>query len=119
MPTVRSDEPAYTGAWLASRLGIEPRKLDLRRRSGELLAVPADADGTDWVYPAWQFDRNGRPIPAVERVMAAGREAGLDAQALDAVLQRRDGLTGTHRIVDSLLEGNEEHVLETIRAAGR
>jgi hypothetical protein len=117
MAPTRTDA-AYTGAWLSSRLGIEPRKLDLRRRGGELLAVPADADASDWVYPAWQFDRAFRPIPAVGRVLGAGREAGLSPQELDAVLQRRDGLTGKHRLVDSLFEGHEEHVLAVIRAAG-
>lgn len=117
MPSVRPD-CNYTGAWLSSRLGVEPRKLDLQRRSWELLAVPADPDASEWLYPSWQFDRAGRTIPAVERVMAAARDAGLSAEELDRVLQRRDGLTGTHRLVDSLLEGREEHVLETIRAAG-
>ena len=115
MATARTDA-AYTGAWLASRLGVEPRRLDVRRRAGELLAVPADADASDWLYPAWQFDRSFRTVPAVVRVLAAAREAGLNAQQLDALLQRRDGLTGTHRLVDSLVEGRDDHVLATIRS---
>jgi len=117
MPPVRPD-CNYTGAWLSSRLGLEPRKLDVRRRSWELLAVPADADASEWLYPAWQFDRAFQPIPAVGRVLGAARESGLSAQQLDAILQRRDGLTGTHRLVDSLVEGREDHVLAVIRSGG-
>jgi hypothetical protein len=116
MALVRTDA-AYTGAWLSSRLGLEPRKLDVRRRSWELLAVPADEDASDWLYPSWQFDREFRTLPAVGRVLGAARDAGLSAQELDAILQRRDGLTGTHRLVDSLVEGREEHVLAVIRTA--
>ena len=79
--------------------------------------MPADADASEWLYPAWQFDRSFHTVPAVERVLAAARDAGLNAQQLDALLQRRDGLTGTHRLVDSLAEGHDEHVLATIRSS--
>jgi hypothetical protein len=105
-----------TGAWLAMKLGIEPRVLDVRRRAGELLAVPAE-DGADYLYPAWQFDNAGRPLPVVARVVAAGREAGLDDRALYELLLRRDGMTGEGRLLDSLRAGREDRVLEAIRAA--
>ena len=118
-PVPARSDTVHTGAWLASRLGLEPRKLDVRRRAGELLAVPAGDDPDDWVYPSWQFDRAYQPLPAVTRVLRAAREAGLSAQELDAILQRRDGLTSTHRLVDSLVEGREDHVLEAVRSARR
>ena len=109
---------AYTGAWLAAKLGVEPRELDVRRRSGELLGVPLGR-GTEYVYPAWQFDPAGRPLPAIARVVAAAREAGLSDAELADLLARRDGMTGRTRLLDALRTGREEHVVGEIRRAGR
>ncbi len=107
------DTPAYSGAWLAMKLGVEPLEIDRRRRAGELLGVP---QGTEYRYPSWQFDQAGRTLPIVEPILAAAKRAGLDATELDALLGRREGLTGTTRLVDSLRAGREEHVLSAIRA---
>lgn len=109
---------AYSGAWLAMKLGIEPRELDVRRRAGELLGVPVGR-GLEYLYPAWQFDASGRPLPVVARVIAAAREAGLSDAELGELLQRRDGMTGTTRLLDALREGREEHVISSVRRAGR
>jgi hypothetical protein len=100
------------------RLGIEPRELDIRRRAGELIAFPT-GDGRDYLYPAWQLDDAGHPLPEVARVVQAARAAGLDAAALNDLLLRRDGITGTRRLIDDVREGREERVLEAIRAASR
>jgi hypothetical protein len=108
--------PDYTGAWLAMTLGVEPLEIDRRRRAGELLGVPT-RPGEDYRYPAWQFDRAGRPLPVVADVLAAARQAGLDATQLDALLARREGMTGSTRLVDALRAGREEHVLAAIRSA--
>jgi hypothetical protein len=105
-----------SGAWLAVTLGVEPRELDIRRRAGELLGLPA-ASGTDFVYPSWQFDSAGRPRPIVSRTLRAAREAGLSDVELNDLLQRRDGMTGRGRLLDSLLAGREDRVLQQIRAA--
>lgn len=106
----------FTGAWLAMRLGVEPRILDVRRRSGELLGVPAK-DGADYVYPAWQFDETGQPLPGIARVIAAGRQAGLDDRELHELLLRRDGMTGDRQLFDYVRDGREERALEAIRSA--
>jgi hypothetical protein len=128
-PAVASDETttrrrrerrrhdAYTGGWLAIKLGLEPRALDMQRRAGDLLAVP-DANGTDFLYPVWQFDADGRPLPAVARTVRAAREAGLSDEQLAELLERRDGMTGGgRRLLDALREGREDRVLEVIRRA--
>ncbi|MBD0289681.1 MAG: hypothetical protein ICV74_00385 [Thermoleophilia bacterium] len=109
---------AYPGSWLAIKLGIEPRELDVRRRSGELLAVRSQ-DGRDYLYPAWQFDANGRPYVAVARVVAAGRAAGLTDDELFDLLERRDGMTSTRRLWEYVRDGREERVLDVIRTAPR
>jgi hypothetical protein len=107
---------AYTGAWLAMKLGVEPLEIDRRRRAGELLGVPG-GPGEEYRYPFWQFDQAGRTLPVVERVLAAARQASLDATQLDELLGRREGLTGSTRLLDSLRAGREEHVLAAIRSA--
>lgn len=113
----RRRHDAYSGAWLAMKLGVEPRALDVKRRAGELLAV-RDEDGTDFLYPVWQFDADGRPLPAVARAVGASRAAGLSDEDLLELLQRRDGMTGgRRRLVDALREGRADRVLEVIRAA--
>ncbi len=109
-------EAALPGAWLAIKLGVEPRALDARRRAGELLAVRAP-DGSDFVYPMWQFDAEGRPNPAVARVVQTARRSGLDDEALYDLLLRRQGMTSGERLVDALRAGREHHVLEAVRRA--
>lgn len=103
------------GAWLAIKLGVEPRTLDARRRAGELLAIPEEG-GDDHLYPMWQFGPDGQPLPAVTRVLASARAAGLDEEGLYALLRRRH-MTGGGRLLDALREGRAEPVLQAIRAA--
>ncbi len=108
----------YTGAWLAMKLGVEPRAIDARRRAGELLGIAAEPGG-DFLYPVWQFDDAGEPLPDIARIVAAARQAGLDDERLYHLLQRRDGMTGSGRLLDAVREGRPERVLDAIRAAGR
>ncbi len=109
-------DQAYTGSWLSIKLGIGPRELDRRRRAGELLAQPVGR-GTEYVYPAWQFDAAGRPLPEIAEIVRVARERGLSDAELVALLLRRDGLTGAGRLFDSLREGRSERVLAAIRGA--
>jgi hypothetical protein len=96
-------------------LGVEPLKLETRRRAGELVAVRED--GT-YVYPSWQFGPDAQPLPWLPRLTAAAREAGLDDDRLDALMSRRIGLTSDRRLVDAVRAGEEESVLRAVRAAG-
>lgn len=105
-----------TASWLAERFAVDPGRIDLMRRSGELLAV-REGGSTEWLYPAWQLDGR-RPRKVMPRIVAAAREAGLDEAQLYRVLTGRLGLRGERRLVDLLLEGRDDEVVAAVRAAG-
>jgi hypothetical protein len=108
-------DESLSGSWLSSRLGIGTQRLDAMRRGGELLGVRRPG-GQDYLYPAWQFTPDGRPLPVVRRLVAAGREAGLTDERLYTVLTSRAGISGTVRLVDALREGRDEYVLSVVRS---
>jgi hypothetical protein len=103
-----------TTPWLATRMGLQSAQIDALRRGGELLGVRR-GDG-QYVYPAWQFDRGGRPLAALPRVIAAARAKGIADERLAEIVQRRSGLTGSGRLVDVLRAGREDDVIRTIEA---
>ena len=102
-----------TGAWVAARYAIEPRRVEAMRRAGELIGVWRDGD---YHYPAWQFGPEG-PMPAIRDVVAEARRRGLDGGRLVRLLDEREGLTGHRRLHDALREGHTEPVLAAIRSA--
>ena len=101
-----------TTSWLATRLGLQPAQVDAMRRAGTLLGVRR-SDG-EYVFPSWQFGRDGRPLEALQRVIAAARREGLDDERVHEILNSRIGLTGDRRLVDVLREGREDEVLRAI-----
>lgn len=113
----RLEEESLARPWLAARLGIQPARVDSLRRSGELLGVRPPGRW-EHLYPAWQFNGEGKPLASVPRVLRAAREAGLDENELYELLSRRSGLTGQRTLVDVLREGGEDHVIAAVRQAG-
>jgi hypothetical protein len=109
---------SIAASWLAARLAVDPAKIDLMRRSGELIAV-REAGSVEWRYPAWQLEA-GKPRRGVARIAAAAREAGIDETRLYDVLTAPLGMreSGRKRLVDLLLEGRENEVVAAVRAAG-
>jgi hypothetical protein len=106
---------SFTTSWLAARLGADPAQIDARRRAGELLAVPV-RDGIDWLFPAWQFDTAGQPLPIVSRLLDAAKEAGMGPVELDAFLNRRAGVGGP-RMWEHVRNGRDDYVLSALRSA--
>jgi hypothetical protein len=104
-----------SASWLAERFGVDPAKIDLMRRSGDLLAVHEEGS-TEWLYPAWQLD-GLEPRRVIPRIAAAAREAGLDEAQLYRVLTGPLGLRGESRLVDLLLEGRDDDVVAAVRTA--
>jgi len=117
-PDVETRFPGTLPAtWLAQREGVDPARIDVLRRGGELIAV-REPGSTEWRYPAWQFER-GKPRPSIARVVAAARDRGLDDTQLFDLLTARLGLRGDGRsLVDLLAEGRDDEVVAAIRAAG-
>jgi hypothetical protein len=105
---------SLSGSWLSSRLGIGTQRLDAMRRSGELLGVRR-ARGQDYLFPAWQFDPEGKPLAVVPRLIEAARANGISDDRLYEVLTSRAGLSGTGRLADALREGRDEYVLGIVR----
>ena len=108
---------SLSASWLAARLAVEPAKIDAMRRAGELIAVRAPGS-TEWFYPAWQFDA-WKPRRGIARIVAAARDARLDEARLYDLLTAPLGLMGgdRKRLVDLLLEGREDEVVEAVRTA--
>jgi hypothetical protein len=109
-------EESLSGSWLSSRLGIGTHRLDTMRRAGELLGVRRPG-GQDYLYPAWQFGPDGRPLPIVARLVASGRERGLTDDRLYTVLTSRAGISGRDRLIDALKDGRDEYVLSVVRSS--
>ena len=110
MPALEHESLPAT--WLAVRLGTGERRVDAMRRAGELLAVRGA--GGEYRYPSWQFDPTGSVLPAIPRIVAAARAAGLDDTRLYEVLHMRLGLGSERRLVDVLREGDDDTVVAAV-----
>lgn len=117
MPTTDARYPGTLPAtWLAERAAVDPARIDVLRRGGELIAV-REPGSTEWRYPAWQFE-GGKPRKSVARIVAVARERGLDDAQLFDLLTAPLGLRGEGRtLVDLLVEGREDEVVSAIRSA--
>jgi hypothetical protein len=108
-------QESLSGSWLSTRLGLGTHRLDAMRRAGELLGVRRPG-GQDFLYPAWQFAPDGKPLPVIGRLVQAGRDAGLSDERLYEVLAARTGIAGGARLADALREGRDEYVLSVVRS---
>ena len=102
------------GSWLAARHGVDPLRIERRRRAGELLAT---REGNEWRYPAWQFDSAGRVRPAVQRLLEIAKEDGIAHDRLEQLLERKVGLVGGKSLRELLLNGGAEQALAEVRGA--
>jgi len=108
---------AMSAGWLAMRLGIGSARLDVMRRGGELFGVRPPGR-QEYVYPSWQFGRDGRVRPIVPRIIERARSAGIPDERLNEILNMRLGLGTDRRVVDLLVEGDEAGVLRAMQNAG-
>jgi len=113
---IRVAEDSLSASWLATRLGAEPFKLDVMRRSGELIAYRPEGS-REYYYPLWQFDEEWQPLPIIPQLVREAEARGLRGNRLYEVLNARAGATGSSKLGESLREGRFEHVLGAIRSA--
>ena len=113
----RLETESLPATWLAVRLGTDDRRVDAMRRAGELLAVRGA--GGEYRYPSWQFGPDGNTLPAIPRIVAAARAAGLDDTRLYEVMHMRLGLAGERRLVDVLREGEDDTVVAAVAQSTR
>jgi hypothetical protein len=95
-------------SWLAVRLGLDPLQVNRLRESSRLLGVRGDRG--EYVFPAWQFDDEGKPLPVVTRLLERARAARVRPEQVLELLERPVGLVGRTRFVDLLLGGSEARV---------
>lgn len=112
---MKSDSSTFTASWLAARLGADPARIEARRRAGELFGIPRHG-GFDHDYPAWQFGPDGEPIRAVQQLLSAARDAGMDDSELDAFMNRRAGVGGP-RMWECVRDGRADYVISSLRSA--
>jgi hypothetical protein len=112
----RVAEDSLSAAWLASRLGVEPFKLEASRRAGELIAYRPEGS-REYYYPLWQFDEEFQTLPIIPQLVHEADARGLRGNRLYEVLNARAGVTGDRKLGDSLRAGRLEHVLDAIRSA--
>jgi hypothetical protein len=123
LSTVATDRygDCLSASWLSARLAVDVARIDAMRRAGELIAVRPEGS-TVWLYPAWQFAGDA-PRPAVRRILAAAREAGLDERRLYDVLTLPLGLgaraDGARRLADLVVAGQDDQVVAAVRSARR
>jgi hypothetical protein len=102
--------------WLAERMAVDPARLEVMRRAGELLAV-REPGSTEWRYPAWQFE-GGKPRQGVARIVATARACGIGDGRLYELMTGQLGLRdGGGRLADLLVAGREDDVVAAVRAA--
>ncbi len=107
---------SLSASWLASRIGVEPFKLDAMRRAGELIAYRPEGSREHY-YPLWQFDEEWQPLPIIPQLVREGHARGLRGNRLYEVLNARAGMSSGRRLGHSLREGRFDHVLDSIRNA--
>ena len=107
---------ALSASWLSTKWGVDTVKINAMRRAGELVAV-RPAGSHEWLYPAWQFGKDGRVRPELEHILRLARERGLRSEQVAELLERRSGITGGDRLRDDLVAGRVDHVVAAILAA--
>lgn len=101
-------------SWLGALTGMDPGRLETLRRRGELLGVPV---GDHYEFPSWQFGPDGKPLPALQRVVSVARSVGISDERLVQLLNARAGLRSDRCLGDALRDGNVEHVVSVVLSA--
>jgi hypothetical protein len=105
---------SLSASWLGARTGIDPHRLEMLRRRGELLGVLV---GDHYEYPSWQFGPDGQTLPSLTRVLSTARSVGISDERLVQLMCARAGLGSGRCLGDALRDGNVEHVVSVVLSA--
>jgi hypothetical protein len=107
---------SLTVAQLRDQYKLSRQRLKQLRDEDRLFAIDIPYQ-RGLVYPAWQLDSAGRPLPVMQTLIRAARGAGLDALGFHLLITGpREGARSGLRL---LHDGREDLVLALIRAADR
>lgn len=113
---LRVIDESLTVAQLREQHSVSRQHLKQLRDADRLFAIDVPYR-KGLLYPAWQFQSDGRPRPQMPALIAAARHAGLDALGFHLLMtgQREEGPSA----LEMLEEGHEERILSLIDAADR
>lgn len=104
---LHSEGGVVTAGQMAKLLGISRQAVDQRRRAGTLLGFRDT--GRDYLYPVWQV-RDGKPLPGLERVLAALQDGEHAAKSQFIFFLSPDVVPDDARPLDLLRSGTKEDI---------
>lgn len=115
------EERSLPGSELQERLSVSRQRLGQLRKEKKLLGLRLPIR-REVYYPLWQFDREGKPLGIMPRLIEAAEEAGVSALALDALMTNPEAVdAGDEETPAELLRSGdpavEEYILRLVRAA--
>lgn len=115
------EERSLPSSELQERLSVSRQRLGQLRKEKKLLGLRLPIR-REVYYPLWQFDREGKPLGIMPRLIEAAEEAGVSALALDALMTNPEAVdAGDEETPAELLRSGdpavEEYILRLVRAA--
>lgn len=98
-------------------LGVSRQRLHQLVRAGRLVAILV-RDRRASLYPSWQFTADGKIVAGLEAVIAAAREAEMDAETLHFFMVEPHERLGGAAPADLLARGEIAPVVQVLRSAG-
>lgn len=96
--------------------GVSRQQLEQWRKLHKLIALRPPF-GRGFVYPAWEFSQDARPLALIPALALAADEARLDPLSLH-LLMVSETATPDGPLMKALKAGKDDYVLAVVRAAG-
>ena len=98
-------------------LGVSRQRLHQLVREGRLVAILVQERRSS-LYPSWQFTAEGRIVAGLDEVIAASREAEMDAETLHFFMVEPHERLGGVAPADLLARGEIAPVVRLLQSAG-
>jgi hypothetical protein len=97
-------------------IGISRQQLEQWRKRRRLIGLQPPL-GRGFIYPAWEFDQDARPLAVIPALAEAADEAQLDPLSLHRLMVS-EATTPNGPLMNALRAGEHDYVLDMVRAAG-